>query len=118
APFTTSIRAAGRSRPVRSCVSSQGRCDCTNCLIKKLVWQERDSLCRFVWAETIADAAHSLDALAGVAQFAAKRFDVHVDGSFQNDGVADRGVHEIMSCEGPARLLHQGFQETELRRRQ
>jgi hypothetical protein len=72
-----------------------------------------------VIAEAVADAADGLDAVAGLAEFAAEGFDVDVDGALEDDGVfADGGVHELGAGEGAAGLAKQTFQEAKLRRRQ
>ena len=55
------------------------------------------------------------EVLAGSPKFAAKRFDVNVNGSFQHDGVADRRIHQVMARKGTAWLLHQGFEKENFR---
>src|SRR5262249_8659378 len=70
------------------------------------------------FAEAVTDASDGLDQV-GDFQFAPKRFDVNVDGAFQdNRSIADGGVHELMPREGPARLAQHAFEQPELRWRQ
>src|SRR5438067_378021 len=59
---------------------------------------ECSTLRRF--AEAIADAADGFDVIAGGAELAAKRFDMHVDGAFQHQGAfLDGGIHELRARE-------------------
>ncbi len=72
-------------------------------------------LLRRAFTEAVSDAANGLDEI-GVAELAAERLDVYVDGAFQNDGpVANGGVHELMARERASRLAEQAFQQAELR---
>src|SRR5208337_1560625 len=69
--------------------------------------------------KAITDAADGFDELAGVPELLPQALDVHVDGAFQYDGVlANRGIHELIAGEGPARLPDQDFQQPELGRGQ
>ncbi len=72
----------------------------------------------FAFPEAISHAANRLDQVH-VPELPAQRFDVNVDGPFQNDSaVADGGVHQLMPRESAARLAKQALQQPEFRRRQ
>ena len=77
---------AGRSPPPRSGLADRG------------------------FAEPVSDAADRLDEVGRLAHLLAQALDVDVDGPLQDDGVlADRGVHQLVTGEGPPRLAEQGL---------
>ena len=57
-----------------------------------------------ILAEPVTDAADRLDKVGRLAQLLAKALDVDVDGALQNHRVlADGRVHQLVTCERPAR---------------
>src|SRR5258708_16803456 len=103
----------GTSRERRARGASQGRA-----VFSGLPWlapPARLFLLTFALAETITHAADGLDQLAVIAQLAAQRLDMHVDGSFQDDrAFLDGRVHELGTCEGPALLAQHALADAEL----